>query len=242
MLVGQLVRAWWGIAMNHGSTVEMARVLVTTGALRFGSFTTKSGRESPFFMNFGAINGGAELATLAGWYADAIIAVHKPLPDIIFGPAYKGIPLAVAVASELARKTGAEVGFAFDRKEPKTHGEGGMVIGRPLENGRRVLIVDDVLTAGTSVGQTLSWMQDLDVEIVGVLVGVDRCEKASDALGGVGSASSALARMHQIRVDALTDVKKIMDAISAEKGLTSESGLTESIRVKVNDYLARFGA
>jgi len=230
------------ITVTQISAREIASLLVGTHALRFGSFTTKSGRESPFFMNFGAINGGADLTRLAGWYADAIIQIHRTLPDIIFGPAYKGIPLAVAVAAELARKTGADVGFAFDRKEVKDHGEGGSLIGRPLEGGRRILIVDDVLTAGTSVGQTLSWMKDLDVKITGVLVGVDRCEKASDALDGNGTAAVALARTHHVRVDSLTDVKKIMAAISSDQGLVSGSGLTEAVKLKVNEYLGKYGS
>ncbi len=228
--------------MTEVSAREIAGLLVRTQALRFGSFTTKSGRESPFFMNFGAINGGADLARLAGWYADAIMERRDPLPEIIFGPAYKGIPLAVAVAIELARKTGSDVGFAFDRKESKNHGEGGMLIGRPLEKGRRVLIVDDVLTAGTSVGQTLSWMKDLDVKITGVLVGVDRCETASDALGGDGMAAAALERKYQVRVESLTDIRKIMTAITSDPALTSTSGLTPEVTIKISEYLGKYGS
>jgi orotate phosphoribosyltransferase len=220
---------------------DFVRLLVETGALRFGSFVTKSGRESPFFMNFGAINLGADLSRLARWYADSIVRSYHPLPDVIFGPAYKGIPLAVAIAMELAAKTGQQVGFAFDRKETKGHGEGGNLVGHPLADGCRVVVIDDVLTAGTSAGQTLAWMKELDVTLAGVLVGVDRCERASDALGGEGTAASALAKRHGVRVDSLTDIKKILEMLAHEKSLASASGLTDNVRQRITEYLGKYG-
>ncbi len=220
---------------------ELIKLLVHSGTLRFGNFTTKSGRESPFFMNFGAINRGADLAKLAGWYADAIMRLHDPLPDVIFGPAYKGIPLAVAVAMELSRKSGAVTGFAFDRKEAKSHGEGGNLIGAPLIGGRRVLVVDDVLTAGTSVGQTLEWMRSFDVKICGVLVGVDRCERASDALGGIGSAASALEKKFNLRVDRLADVHVLIEGVQTDQDLSVKSGMNAEVAKKIQRYFQDFG-
>lgn len=222
--------------------LEFTKLLVQTGALRFGSFVTKSGRESPFFMNFGAINRGADLSCLAGWYADVIIRSQRPLPDVIFGPAYKGIPLAVAIAIALAEKTGNDVGFAFDRKEAKDHGEGGSLVGHPLSGGCRVLVIDDVLTAGTSVGQTLAWMRDLDVKIAGVLVGVDRCERASDALGGQGTAASALALTYHVPVESLVDIRKILEVFSMQKELAATAGLTDIVRGNVANYLEKYGS
>ena len=122
-------------------------------ALRFGEFTLKSGRTSPYFFNAGRFDSGAALAALADCYADAIEAAGIGF-DLLFGPAYKGIPLATALACSYARR-GRDVPVAFNRKEAKAHGEGGTLIGAPLE-GRRVLIVDDVITAGTAVREALA--------------------------------------------------------------------------------------
>ena len=124
--------------------------MIERGVLRFGDFTLKSGRKSPYFFNLGSIDDGAGLAMLGSAYANA----HRcrrgsALPDVIFGPAYKGIPIAVATAVALQRDHGRSVGVAFNRKEAKTHGEGGSLVGHPLRG--RVLIVDDVMTAGTAV-------------------------------------------------------------------------------------------
>src|SRR6476660_4257019 len=126
-------------------------------ALRFGEFTLKSGRTSPYFFNAGRFDSGAALAELAGCYADAID--HAGLPfDLLFGPAYKGIPLASALACEYARR-GRDLPLAFNRKEAKAHGEGGTLIGASLA-GRRVLIVDDVITAGTAIREALAIIRD----------------------------------------------------------------------------------
>jgi len=122
-------------------------------ALRFGQFTLKSGRLSPYFFNAGRFDSGAAMAELAGCYADAIEASGVQF-DLLFGPAYKGIPLATAIGVEFARR-GRDLPLAFNRKEAKDHGEGGTLIGAPLD-GRRVLIVDDVITAGTAIGEALA--------------------------------------------------------------------------------------
>src|SRR5699024_4843099 len=122
-------------------------------ALRFGRFTLKSGRDSPYFFNAGEFSSGAAVAVLAQCYADAIVDSGIAF-DMLYGPAYKGIPLATAIAMSLARDHDIDVPFAYNRKEAKDHGEGGMLVGAPLAG--RVLIVDDVITAGTSVGESLS--------------------------------------------------------------------------------------
>ena len=149
--------------------------------LRFGAFTLKSGRDSPYFFNAGRFDSGAALATLADCYADAL-AAHGLGFDMLFGPAYKGIPLATALALALARR-GVDVPVAFNRKEAKDHGEGGTLIGAPLKG--RVLIVDDVITAGTAIREALAIIRGAGADAAGVVLALDRQER-----GQVGARSA----------------------------------------------------
>ncbi|MBP3984184.1 orotate phosphoribosyltransferase [Pseudoxanthomonas helianthi] len=142
-------------------------------ALRFGEFTLKSGRHSPYFFNAGRFDSGAKLAELAACYADAIDAAGVQF-DLLFGPAYKGIPLATALGCEYARR-GRDLPLAFNRKEAKAHGEGGTLIGAPLAE-RRVLIVDDVITAGTAIREALAIIADGGGLPAGIVVALDRQE------------------------------------------------------------------
>lgn len=142
-------------------------------ALRFGAFTLKSGRSSPYFFNAGQFNTGASLLALSGCYVDALEAADITF-DLLFGPAYKGIPLATAVACEFARR-GRDLEVAFNRKEAKTHGEGGVLIGAPVA-GKRVLIVDDVITAGTAIREAITQIRHAGGEVAGVVIALDRQE------------------------------------------------------------------
>ena len=142
-------------------------------ALRFGEFTLKSGRISPYFFNAGRFDSGAALAMLGECYADALLASNLAC-DMLFGPAYKGIPLATALAIALARR-GRDLPLAFNRKEAKAHGEGGTLIGAPL--ARRVLIVDDVITAGTAIRESIQIIRDAGATPCGVLIALDRQER-----------------------------------------------------------------
>jgi len=134
------------------SRERFLELAIKADALRFGEFTLKSGRISPYFFNAGRFDSGARLAGLAACYADAITAANLEV-DVLFGPAYKGIPLAAAVSCELSRR-GRDVGLAYNRKEAKDHGEGGTLVGASMQ-GRRVLIIDDVITAGTAIREAL---------------------------------------------------------------------------------------
>jgi len=147
-------------------------------ALRFGQFTLKSGRISPYFFNAGQFHSGQSLAGLAACQADALQAAGLDF-DLLFGPAYKGIPLATALASEYARRRGRDLALTFDRKEAKDHGEGGHLIGADMA-GKRVLIVDDVITAGTAVRQSLALIQAAGGIPVGIIVALDRQEIITD--------------------------------------------------------------
>jgi orotate phosphoribosyltransferase len=157
-------------------------------ALRFGEFTLKSGRLSPYFFNAGRFDSGARLAELAACYADAVEASGIQF-DLLFGPAYKGIPLATSLACEFSRR-GRDLPVAFNRKEAKAHGEGGMLIGASLEE-RRVLIVDDVITAGTAIREALGLIQAGGGSVAGIVVALDRQEILGEAGGAPETRRSA---------------------------------------------------
>lgn len=175
-------------------------------ALGFGEFTLKSGRVSPYFFNAGRFDSGAHLAALATCYADAI--EHAALDfDLLFGPAYKGIPLATALACEFARR-GRNLPLAFNRKESKTHGEGGTLIGALLA-GRRVLIVDDVITAGTAIREALSTIRDAGGTPAGIVVALDR-QEAVDPAASRRSATQTVAIEHGLPVVAIATLDDLL--------------------------------
>ena len=179
-------------------------------ALRFGEFTLKSGRQSPYFFNAGRFDSGAMLATLGACYADAVDAAGVEF-DCLFGPAYKGIPLATALACEYARR-GRDLPVAFNRKEAKAHGEGGRLIGAPLQ-GRRVLVVDDVVTAGTAVREALAIIADAGGTVAALAIGLDRQEAIAE--GDTRSATQALADDTGIAVVAVATLDDLL-AFAAE--------------------------
>jgi orotate phosphoribosyltransferase len=156
---------------------EFVAFAVQAGVLRFGEFRTKAGRLSPYFFNAGLFDDGAKLGRLAEFYARRLLASGLPF-DMIFGPAYKGITLASALAVELARR-GHNVPFAFNRKEAKDHGEGGSLVGAPVVG--RVLIVDDVISAGTSVRESIAFISATGARPCGVVIALDRQERAAEA-------------------------------------------------------------
>lgn len=184
---------------------------VSCEAIRFGECKTKAGRLSPYFFNTGLFNDGERLGRLGQFYAKAIIAADIPF-DMIFGAAYKGIPLAAATAMELAR-LGRNVPFCFNRKEPKDHGEGGTVIGAQLSG--RVLIVDDVISAGTSVRESISLIRENRAEPCGVVVSLDRMERGTDSL----SATQEVAQSCRIPVISIADLDDLMDFVRLQHDL-----------------------
>jgi len=161
---------------------EFIELLLARGVLRFGEFTLKSGRPSPYFFNAGLINDGVSLARLGAAYAQAIVEAGTAF-DMLFGPAYKGIPLATATAIALAEHQRRNVPVAFNRKEAKTHGEGGALIGAPLEG--RVLIVDDVITAGTAIRESVNLIRAAGASPAGVVLALDRQERGQGARSAV---------------------------------------------------------
>ena len=168
-------------ADGNALALEFVQFAVESGALRFGEFKTKAGRMSPYFFNAGLFDDGAKLGRLAQFYAKALICSGIEF-DMIFGPAYKGIPLGAAVAIELAR-LGRNVPFAYNRKEAKDHGEGGTLVGAPLAG--RVLIVDDVISAGTSVRESMDLIRAAGATPAAVLIALDRQERGQGELSAV---------------------------------------------------------
>jgi orotate phosphoribosyltransferase len=158
---------------------EFIDLCLTRGVLKFGSFRLKSGRESPYFFNAGMFSSGSAIAALGRAYAAAVAASGLPF-DMLFGPAYKGIPLVTVTAAALAENGGRDTPFAFNRKEAKDHGEGGRIVGSPLQG--RVLIVDDVITAGTAIRESIDIIRSAGAVPAGVLLALDRQERGGDGL------------------------------------------------------------
>lgn len=171
--------------------------------LRFGSFTLKSGRTSPYFFNAGAIDTGAGLAALGRFYAAAIVEDGLDV-DVILGPAYKGIPIAAATAVQLAEVHGRDVPWCFNRKEAKDHGEGGLVVGAPLAG--RVLVVDDVITAGTAIREVVQIVSDAGAEVAGIVVAIDRQERGTGELSAVRQVEEELG----VRVSAIVTLDDVV--------------------------------
>ncbi len=203
------------------------------GVLRFGEFKTKAGRLSPYFFNAGLFDDGAKLGRLAQFYAQRLLASGIEF-DMVFGPAYKGIPLGAVVALELARQ-GRNVPFAYNRKEAKDHGEGGTLVGAPLKG--RVLIVDDVMSAGTAVRESIALIQSAGASAHAVVIALDRQEKATE--NGQDVDYSAVQYVQQklgLQVCAIAKLDDLLEYLE----LHSAAGLIET-RQRVSAYRERYG-
>lgn len=197
--------------------------------LRFGEFKLKSGRTSPYFFNAGLFNTGEKLSFLAKCYADAI-ADSKLDFDILFGPAYKGIPLVTATAMALANKHGINKPYCFNRKEAKAHGEGGSIVGAELTGN--VLIVDDVITAGTAIREAVEILTSCGANLSGIVVAMDREERGSGQL----SAIQEIEQNYQIKVVSIISLKNIVDYLKA----TNSESLQQHLDAVVA-YRAEYG-
>lgn len=196
---------------------------IRQGVLKFGDFTLKSGRKSPYFFNTGLINSGAALAALGEFYARAIVEAGLRF-DVLFGPAYKGIPLAAAAAIALAERHGRDVPYAFNRKEAKTHGEGGEIVGAAVRGD--VLIVDDVITAGTAVNESLELIRRHGARPAGVVISLDRQERGQ----GEQSAIQEIEAANNIRVISIATLSDLLDYIGGSRELKSHADAVEKYR------------
>jgi orotate phosphoribosyltransferase len=206
-------------------------------ALRFGEFTLKSGRVSPYFFNAGAFDDGASLAVLGRCYADAIVASGLRF-DMLFGPAYKGIPLVSATAAALQSRHGLNLPFAFNRKEAKAHGEGGSIVGRALSG--RVLIIDDVITAGTAIRESIEIIRAAGATPAGVALALDRQERGRNPATGETLAESAVqevARLYAIPCVSILTLGALIDAARQGAG-----AVPRDILPAMEAYRDRYGA
>ena len=208
--------------------------------LRFGEFTTKAGRQSPYFFNAGLFNTGKLLDTLGMFYAKTLLKAEAEgllAFDMVFGPAYKGIPLAASVAMNLAR-LGRDVPWAFNRKEAKDHGEGGTIVGSPLQG--RVIIIDDVISAGTSIRESVQMINHAGATTAGVLIALDRMEKGGNAV--TLTTTSAVQDIESTFGFKVVPIINLADLLSFMKGNSERAQAISQYQEAVNQYRARYGA
>lgn len=199
---------------------------IQRGVLRFGQFTLKSGRVSPYFFNAGLFNSGLALAKLGGFYAQAIKASGLPF-DVLFGPAYKGIPLAAATAVALAQQHDIDSPWCFNRKEAKEHGEGGTLVGAPLEG--RVMIVDDVITAGTAIREVMQIIQaQPNAQAAGVLIALNREERGQGEL----SAIQEVERDFALPVVSIVSLTQVLEYLAENAELKQHLPAVEAYRAE----------
>lgn len=206
---------------------EFLDFALSVGVLRFGEFTLKSGRRSPYFFNAGLFDTGGALARLGRYYAQTIVASGIGF-DVLYGPAYKGIPLAAVTAAALCDQHGRDVGYAFNRKEAKDHGEGGTVVGHRLEG--RVLVIDDVITAGTSVRESVDIIRAQGAKPAGVVIALDRQER------GAGERSA----VQEVRADFGMPVAAIVGLEHLVQYLAEKPDAAAQLEA-IRGYRARYG-
>lgn len=212
--------------MNPNVSREFLQLALDHNVLRFGEFTLKSGRISPYFFNAGLFNTGSALASLGKLYAQTIKASGVDF-DVLFGPAYKGIPLAAVTAAALYTDHQIDIPYAFNRKEAKAHGEGGNIVGAALKG--RVAVIDDVMTAGTAIRESVELIRSQGAELAGVYIALDRQERGA----GEKSAVQEVARQYQIPVHSIANVESLM-------ALLDSQGDTENL-ARMQAYKAKYG-
>ena len=217
---------------------EFIEFMARSGVLTFGEFKTKSGRLSPYFVNTGNYRTGAQIAKLGDYYAACYMDKITTKIDSLYGPAYKGIPLVVAAATSLYRNHNLDVPFCFNRKEAKTHGEGGVMIGRVPQAGDNLVIVEDVITAGTALRETMEILKQEagDVKIDALIIQVDRMERATGSLSAVQQAQQDFG----INVHAIVTVLDIMQHMH-NREIDGKVLLTDDIKAKMEAYIAEYG-
>lgn len=206
---------------------EFIEFAIERGVLKFGEFTLKSGRKSPYFFNAGLFNKGRDLARLGRYYAAALTDAGIEF-DVLFGPAYKGIPIATTTAVALADHHDVDTPYCFNRKEAKSHGEGGNLVGSPLTG--KVMLVDDVITAGTAIRESMTLIEQNEATLAGVLIALDRQERGQGELSAI----------QEVERDFSTQVVAIVSLTDVVAYLTEKGGFEESIAA-INAYRENFG-
>ncbi len=222
-----------------GYKEEFITFMVRSGVLTFGDFTTKSGRKTPYFVNTGNYKTGAQAALLGDYYAACIQDQAPDGVDCLFGPAYKGIPLAVTAAASLYRTYDRNLPYCFNRKEAKDHGEGGSLVGYKLQDGDKVAIIEDVVTAGTAVRESLAFFESLgkQVEVRHLFVSVDRMERGT----GDKTTLDELRQTYGIAVHPIVTVRDIIDYLH-NRPVDGQVVLDDHRKEQMENYLKEYGA
>ena len=211
--------------------------MVECDVLTFGDFVTKSGRRTPYFVNTGRYRTGAQALRLGEFYAEAISQSFGLDFDVLFGPAYKGIPLAVATAVALASRHGRDVGFCFNRKEVKAHGEGGSLVGYELRDGDSVVIIEDVTTAGTSVRETVPLLRAAaDIELTGLIVSVDRMEKGTGERGALAE----LRETFGMKTAAIVTLDEVVACLH-NRPVAGRVIVDDAMKARIEAYMSLYG-
>lgn len=217
---------------------EFIEFLVQSEALKFGDFTTKSGRKTPFFINVGQFASGKQLNQLAAFYAQAIVEKFGKSFDILFGPAYKGIPLSVAVAMELERKFGVNVSYCSIRKEEKDHGDKGSFLGKKPTKGQKIVLIEDVTTAGTSIYETMPELEKIEnIEVLGLVISVNRCEKGKTDK----TALTELENAFNMKATSIVTMKEVIDYLY-NKEVLGKIWIDDKLKKKIDEYYEKYGA
>lgn len=222
----------------NGYQQEFIEFMVRAGVLIFGDFTTKSGRKTPYFVNTGNYRTGRQIAKLGEYYAECVHEhIREPI-DALFGPAYKGIPLTVATAIALQNRYGLDLNYCFNRKEKKDHGEGGSLIGYKPQDGDRIVVIEDVITAGTSIRETLPLLKSIAaVRPLGLIISVDRMER------GV-SEKTPIAEIYEefgIRTYPIVTVREIIDTLYGRE-IDGRVYIDDAMKEKMEAYLRQYCA
>ena len=217
---------------------EFIRFMVESDVLKFGDFTLKSGRKSPFFMNAGAYVTGAQLAKLGEYYAKAIYDKYGADFDVLFGPAYKGIPLSVATVIAFDKLYGKEIRYCSNRKEMKDHGDVGILLGSKLKDGDRVVIIEDVTTSGKSIGETFPIIREqANVTILGLMVSLNRCEKGK----GDKCALDEIKELYGFETGAIVTMDEVKEYLH-NREINGRVVIDDTIYAAIEDYFKIYGA
>ena len=215
---------------------EFIEFMVRSKVLTFGDFVTKSGRKTPFFINTGNYSTGAQLDRLGRYYAEALERNLGGGYNVLFGPAYKGIPLAVTASVALSSRYGRDVSFCFNRKEAKDHGEGGVTVGHRLRAGDRVVIIEDVTTAGTSVRESVPLIRNTGAEAAGLVVSVDRMERGT----GAKSALAELRDEFGFGAFSIVNIDEIVGYLH-NREVDGEVVLGDGVMERIREYREEYG-
>ncbi len=216
---------------------EFIEFMLKCDVLKFGDFVTKSGRKTPFFINTGFYRTGDQLSRLGGYYAEAINNNFGTDFDILFGPAYKGIPLTVATTMEISRKFGKDTGYCSNRKEIKDHGDKGILLGTPIEKGDKVLIIEDVTTAGTSIAETMPILEERGAKVCGLIVSVDRQERGQ----GEKSALKEIEEKYGFKTASIVTMSDVVEYLTGNT-VDGRVVIDDSLKKAIDDYYRQYGA